>query len=782
MRRLIPGRLTEGRPDPLQQLQGAKHDLFYRTDLRIAGGAGELDGLLNFGAMFWRRKLLLICLAAFGALLGFAVTLPKPIMYDARAVIETQPAQNVSGLGRQDEGVTTVLDATMRTQIETLRSGALRRAVVQRLERELAPSLPSVPPGILYRLRRYVLEQILQKQPDNPVTAMQHALSVCSNSLDARGMLGTRIIVISCESTHPEVAATYLNTLVKEFSEQEVQARRSSIEERTRWMAEQMEYLRDKLEKSEQKLQASLRSGANLPNEPDVLKQTRLQQMEQTAANLRAERTAKQLLLESAQSSSADSFVLTLEGAVLRPLYNRLQQARKEVSELSQKLTPEHIRLKNAQRQVDEIDAEFRAERGLILTQLKRDYENVEAREKAHQAVYSRQFQRVTTPADAVIEQNILQRQVELDRQLYQSFMLNIQQASLLLALPVNNARLLDPAQANLQPIQARTWTMNTLLGMFSALLAGVFWVVLREKTSQRVFSPEDVTSLLQLPELGVIPSTQLTMDDHQSWLLRLKRKSAKRKDMCQRVLSPGATDAVEEHPIELASLGQKPSLFAESFQGALASLTSLARQGIKPQALVVTSPAPKEGKSTVATNLGITLAEANHRVLLIDADLRSPRLHKILKVTNHWGLADILQEALEVEQYSLEELVKPTQITNLALVPSGSQAINPGRLFHSNRLARLITRLRREFDYIIIDTPPVLDFADARFLGRVSDGVMMVLRSGSTDRTRAIAACQRVIEDGLVLLGTVLNDWQTSGSHYGYYDRDDAHVQEKQT
>jgi capsular exopolysaccharide synthesis family protein len=491
--------------------------------------------------------------------------------------------------------------------------------------------------------------------------------------------------------------------------------------------------------------------------------------MEQTAATLQADRSAKPMLLESAQSVAPESFVLTPEGAPLRLLFNKLQSSRRELAELGQRLTSEHIRLKTAQRQVEELEEEFRGQRNLILTRLSRDVHAAEVRERTHSSAYSKQVRSgASAPADKVIEHNILQRQVELDRQLYQSFMTNIQQASLLLALPVNTAHLIDPAQANLQPIQARTWTLNTLLGMFSALLIGVVWVVLREKATQRVFSPEDVTTLLHLPELGVIPSTQ-EIDANNGWRSRLKWMPGKRADAKSVLDLP--PEPVREQSVELVSWGRsRPSMFSESFRGTLASLTGLARQGIRPQALVITSASPKEGKSTVAANLAITLAESSHRVLLIDADLRSPRLHTILTINNNWGLGDILQETPDIEEYPIEELVKETAISHLSLMTSGARTLDPGRLFYSQRLLKLIMRLRRDFEYIIIDTPPVLDFADARFLGRVADGVLLVLRSGSTDRGRALSACQRMIEDGLVILGTILTDWKSSNNQYGHY------------
>jgi capsular exopolysaccharide synthesis family protein len=636
----------------------------------------------------------------------------------------------------------------------------------------MPPSLPPTPSGFIYRFRTYVLSNIFRQRPDNPVDMLGKALGECSNSVDARGSMGTKLITLSCESTHPAVAAGYLNALVKEFSREALDTRRKSLEERTRWMAEQMGYLKDQLENSEQKLQSFIRTSGDVEagDEQKFLRQARLQQMEQAAAALQAERTSKQSLYEAAQSMPAESFTLTPEGASLRPAFLRVQQARKEVAALSLNRTPQNPKLKAAQEQADMLEDEFQAQRELILTRLRRDYEDVGRREQLHQAAYDRQLRGPSqTPAEKLIELNILKRQVELDRQLYQSFMANLQQANMILALPGNTARLIDPAESNLQPIQARTWAMSTMLGMFALVLMALIWILLQEKANQRVFSPDDVSSLLRLPELGVIPAIDVEEPRGRKWLPGFRSKHVKEGVVNKPVLTLTARG---ESTAEVEAWRPKSSLFTESFRGTLASLEGLTRHGIQPQVLVVTSPGPKEGKSTVAMNLAIALAEAHSSVLLVDADMRSPQLHRLLGITNDRGLAEILQGAVTFDEW--QPLQKATSIPRLWLLPSGERQPDPGPLFHSQKLPRLLACLREQFKYIVIDTPPVVDLTDARLVGRLSDGVILVLRSGNTDRSRALAARRRIMDDGTLVLGTILNEWQdpAAGGSYYYYGK----------
>jgi receptor protein-tyrosine kinase len=221
---------------------------------------------------------------------------------------------------------------------------------------------------------------------------------------------------------------------------------------------------------------------------------------------------------------------------------------------------------------------------------------------------------------------------------------------------------------------------------------------------------------------------------------------------------------------VELVTWTQKPSMIAESFRSTMASILFSFGNGSGPQAILVTSPGPKEGKSTVISNLGIALAEIDRRVLIIDGDLRIPRLHGIFHLANDKGLSNVLQEKTPVSDYADDDLVHKTEVPGLYVVPSGSARTNVSSLLYSTRMNELLLRFRRDFEIVLIDTAPVVSVPDARIIARLTDAVVLVFRAGHTTRAAARAAARRFEEDGTPVLGSILNYWNPKTMGYGYY------------
>src|ERR1035437_529960 len=224
-----------------------------------------------------------------------------------------------------------------------------------------------------------------------------------------------------------------------------------------------------------------------------------------------------------------------------------------------------------------------------------------------------------------------------------------------------------------------------------------------------------------------------------------------------------GSANGSAEDRIELVTWQRKASMLAEAFRVVLTSLLFTGNNGSRPRVLVMTSASPREGKSTVTSNLGIALAEIREKVLLIDADLRKPRLHDIFGLPNEKGLSSLLMER-PVPPELMEGIVQETQIPGLFVLPSG-----PATQASAN-LPELLAQFKKEFDMVILDTPPMLQMPDARVIGRIADGVLLVLRAGQTTRDAAIAARQRFGEDETRVVGTILNGWDPKRSPNGYY------------
>jgi len=209
----------------------------------------------------------------------------------------------------------------------------------------------------------------------------------------------------------------------------------------------------------------------------------------------------------------------------------------------------------------------------------------------------------------------------------------------------------------------------------------------------------------------------------------------------------------------------------SEAFYGTMNSLLFAGKEGSAVRVIVMTSPEAGDGKTTVATNLAIALAQIGRRVVLVDGDLRKPRLHTIFDRTADNGLAKLLDGTDSIQQHPLDQIVCETPIPNLYLVPTKPVHDGISNRLHSSRMRDLLERLRGEFDAVIIDSPPMLHISDARVLGWLADGVLLVFRSRKTTKEAALAVHDCLVQDGIRVLGTVLNDWTPrKGESYGSY------------
>ncbi|MEI9814906.1 MAG: CpsD/CapB family tyrosine-protein kinase [Acidobacteriota bacterium] len=296
--------------------------------------------------------------------------------------------------------------------------------------------------------------------------------------------------------------------------------------------------------------------------------------------------------------------------------------------------------------------------------------------------------------------------------------------------------------------------------------MMGAAFVIVQERSDRTVQDPGETSFFLNVPELGVIPA------DESGARVRLHfvgNKPLPAKPAVENLVARAKSG------VELVTWQRKPSLIAESFRATLVSILFSGETGRHPRVLVITSSSPSEGKSTVVSNLGIAIAEVNHKTLLIDADLRRPRLHTIFNLKNDNGLSDLLKSKDPLGTLQ-EGVIQETHIPNLYVLTAGSTTAAATSLLYSNRMPELLKKFREEFETVLIDTPPMLQIPDARVLGRMVDTVVLVVRAGKTTRDAASAARQRFSEDGTPILGTILNDWHpkrsANGTYYqsGYY------------
>jgi polysaccharide biosynthesis transport protein len=312
--------------------------------------------------------------------------------------------------------------------------------------------------------------------------------------------------------------------------------------------------------------------------------------------------------------------------------------------------------------------------------------------------------------------------------------------------MKATNVRVIDAAKAPTHPYKPKL-PLNSAAGMLFGLIVGAGVIIVRTRTNACVQNPGDAGLLLGIPELGVIPAAEIA----------------------HRAL-PAATLLPSNRQLETVSMdtGTSPVL-ADSFRSVLASiLFAGARQ--RQRVLVVTSANPAEGKTTTAANLAATLAKMNRKVLLIDGDIRSPRVHSIFGLDNSDGLTNVLQEITLRPTAKIDAAIRETSIPNLHVLTSGPAVQAGADLLFSASMPSILARYREQYDMILIDTPPMLLMPDARVLARVADGVILIARSRKTGREAIQAAHRRFVEDHTPVLGIVLNDWDAKMSAYNYY------------
>jgi receptor protein-tyrosine kinase len=342
---------------------------------------------------------------------------------------------------------------------------------------------------------------------------------------------------------------------------------------------------------------------------------------------------------------------------------------------------------------------------------------------------------------------NALEAEVTGERQFYEAMSRRADEAAIASTVRQSNIRLAGAAEPSSRPFKPNV-PLNLALGLCGGLVLGIGYVMLQEQNTSAMRTPGDAGACLTLPELGAIP------------------RVGNRGFGALNIIGGGSG----KRHVELASLEQPLSGLSESFRATLASILSASKNGSHSRSLVVTSSRPMEGKTTVVSNLGIALADIGNRVLLIDADLRRPRLHKIFNEANSWGLSDMLREKNAIEELPLDVLVRKTAVPRLSLLSSGTWADNIFGLMCSPRMSRLLPRFREEFDYVLVDAPPCLEFADARIMARYSEKLVLVVRADYTDRRTAQAAVQRLTMDGIPVMGVIFNYWDpTRSDAYDY-------------
>ncbi len=579
----------------------------------------------------------------------------------------------------------------------------------------------------------------------------------------------TRVVEIRADSTEPQTASDFANTLAQQFIQQNLDGRWQAIQDTEIWLEQQLESVRERLQDSEERLQRSAReSGLMFTAENGSVAEQRLSQLQEELSRSQADRIAKQSRYERALTGPPDTSPDIPGVQTLVHYETQATDLRRRLAELTATYTSQHYRVRETAAQIETVDQAIERERQNVIGRIRNDYETARRRETLLREDYALQARLVSELADRSIQYKIIEREVETNQQLYDSLLQKVKEAGIAAAMSVSNVRVIDAAETPKEPHRPNL-ALHIVMGSLCGLFFGGVVVFVRQQTDLTLRRPYDVPACLGLAELGVIPASPSTprasLLSSRGLRVRIRYAGRAQGPVVRRRPAPRILPFAEQPTAEGCRL--QNSLVAESFRAALTSILHAGTGRLPPQVLVVTSASPGEGKTSVTSNLAVSFAEIHHRVLVIDADLRRPRLHEVFNVPNRWGLTNLLQRSESLQSCPFESMARETAVPGLYVLPSGPAVPSATSLLHSRRTAELLDRVKREFDTVLIDTPPVLDVADARVLGPLSNGVILVVRAGSTKRDAAGMSAERICRDGGRLLGAILNFWRGEKTYY---------------
>ncbi len=585
------------------------------------------------------------------------------------------------------------------------------------------------------------------------------AVRCARENLAIERIVQTQLVAVRFESEDPELAAAVPNALSEAFIRKNLELRREAGRSTSEWLERELRAQKELLEQAENRLQTyARRHGLFFTGQAqESIAEDRMRQVQSDLLRAEAACAAAQARFEAAVSNPPETLGEVLSDDALRDKGASLTSLRQELAQTELWFKPGYAKVRELRARIGEIEADLGREYSNIVQRIENDYRAARRQADLLSLALERQSKKVSGESAAAVRYNILKREVETNRQVYDSLLQRMKDAGVAAAIQNSNITIVDPARVPVDPYEPNV-PRNLALGWLFGLGAAAGLVFVREGFNSTLRRPGDAERQLDVRELGVIPA------------FVLKRRPA-------RLIDDGWKDA--DGAPELVCAHGEGSALAEAFQTTLTSLESLELHGAAPRRIVVSSARSGEGKTTILANLGVAAAQRGQRVLLIDGDLRGARLHELFELDNRFGLSNLLRSSRRQGEM-LDTLVRSTKQPNLFVLPAGSITTTIPKLLSSKRWAELLEALERQFDLILIDSPPGLAVADARQLARAASGVLFVVRAGSTDTDSADALNRRFAVDGATVLGAVLNGFKASpdGSPWmdprdrRYYDR----------
>jgi succinoglycan biosynthesis transport protein ExoP len=639
-----------------------------------------------------------------------------------------------------------------RTQYELLKSRSLAERVVEELN--LKPRTVAKTEG-----STHWWSALFQRTTKGSGKATAEAPSadpgVSANSSVAAGaFLGaltvepirnSRLVRVLFDSPDPKLAADALNALAKNFIAINLESRNEASSYAKTFLEEQLEQTKGKLEDSERALVEFERNQQiiNIDDKQNVLAQTLVAY--NAALTKAGEERLKAEALYNEFKQNPESSPQMIDNKSMAALREQRTKLQVEYQNQLRIYKPSFPKMQQTQAAIDEIDKKIQEETAIVLRSIEGAYKVAVQQEASVKAKLDMAKKDVLDLQGRSIRYNVLQREVETNRSLYDGLLQRLKEVGVQGDVGTNNVAVVDSALVPDAPFKPNLMLNMELAALIGVTLGGAL-VLFLEHLDDTVQHPEDMEQVAHLPVLGVIPMVKGNKGQSGTALPLLSHLEAR-------------------------------SPFAEAYRSVRTALQFSTREGA-PRQMVVTSTTGQEGKSTSAVALSINFAQNGQKVLLIDADLRNPILHKLLSIDNGRGLSNYLSSDLPALG-----VVRVTSVPNLYVIPAGPLPPNPVELLSGPKLLELLAELGERFPVIVLDAPPVLGIADALVLGNQVGATLFVVAAGTTPKAHLRAALKRLRHASVAPLGAVMTKLDLRDGGYGYrsayysYDRSSDHV-----
>ena len=696
----------------------------------VSASESTFGALLRHGVVLLRRNIWLVAaIVAIAIAAAVVLTMLQTPRYTAMSTVEiNEQAEDVLGAELETDrnaNSSWDIDLFLNTQLEILRSRALAERVVRRLN--------------LAANERFFTAMQAPDVAGSQQARFNTAVGLVEANFTASLPRDTRIAELSFTSTDPNISADVANAYAAEFIQSNLQRKFDSSAYARSFVAEQLEEARVQLEGSERELNAYARQAGLIrtrdPSNEDAegagsVTASSLMQLNESANNAQAARIEAEARWNSERAQPLFASQTVLASPTVQALMAKRADVQARLESARARYLPDHPSIRTLEAELATVEANLNSAANEARNSVRAQYQAAAAAEQRLRARVGTLQGATLAEQDRSVRYNTLAREADTNRSIYDGLLQRYRELNASSGITASNIAIVDEAQVPNSP-SSPNMRRNVLVALLLGAALAAALVFLRDQIDDRLRVPEDVESKVGLPLLGVIPRSE----------------------------SGEPTEA----------LADPKSVLAESYSALRTALLYSTREGL-PKVLLVTSAQASEGKTTTSYAIARGFARVGKRVLLMDADLRRPSLHKLLGMDNSKGLSSVL-----VGEASLQESLNTSDRDGMHLLPSGPIPPSPAELLSGPRMAALLEQLEHAYDLVVIDSAPILGLADSTELAALADGVMVVIEADRGRGGQLKNALRRLRGSSSVILGAVLTKFDPgrAGNSYSYYGYD---------